>query len=65
MNDQSELLEVFIVSNETVGTIKRIVMSIAIHLKGCLHRLAAKTFRIGMLGVRHYSAASRVIHEFT
>ena len=65
MNDQRELVEVFIVSDETIGTLERIVMRIAIHFERGLHGLAAQTFRIGVLRARHYYAASLAIHEFT
>lgn len=63
MNNQPELIEAFIVGNETVRAFERIIVTVAIHLKRGLHGLAAKRIGIGMLGARHYLESPR--QEFT
>lgn len=55
MNNQPELIEAFIVGNETVRAFERIIVTVAIHLKRGLHGLAAKRIGIRVLGAAHMS----------
>lgn len=57
MHDQRELIQPLIIGDEAVRAVERVIMFLALHLKGRLHRLAAKGRRLGML--RPHSAASR------
>lgn len=65
MYDQAKLFERFIIGNQTVGALKRIVMGIAIHFQRRLHGFAAQPIGIRMLGTRGHSAFSEGIQLLT
>lgn len=53
MDDQAELVEPFIIGDQAVRALEGIVMGLAMHFEGRLHRFAAERGRVGMLGARH------------
>ena len=60
VNDKAELIERLVIGNETVWTLKGIVVGFANELQRSAHGLAAKRFGIRVLRARHLLT----LHDF-